>query len=282
MRQALLKFFGWSRLALFCFVLAYSHASAQCISGLSSHAQPPMQFEIQQGPCVLSISCKRWIYAYGAIEADSPARLQAVLDTLGDERILVALNSAGGDYRAAVEMGRMLRERVLPATVASSTLCLKGHACSPPALKAFDAECDFACVLVLLGSTTRTMPSDLKFYLPRVADTEYLPLDTIKTLLSEDKNTIIPLVDDYLTPKALDVDVKRAILGTGSGGQRFLYARQALSSRIITGFNSGSQSKQVSPPTVAPSVAVLSEQVSIIRIAGLAPANEPPMNFVLF
>lgn len=67
-------------------------------------------------------TCPEWIYAAGSIEPYSPTALRKVLKALGAKRLPVVLASNGGDRRAAVEIGRILRKRKLSVAIGTANM----------------------------------------------------------------------------------------------------------------------------------------------------------------
>ncbi len=291
MRSIQAKFFYGILVFLFC--LAPSAASAEeFIAGVSNYFQEPMEFAIQHGRRKLIIPCNRWIYANGRITPGSPVRLRALLDKIGDERILIALNSSGGDYEAAIQMGRIIRDHVLPVTIASSQTCEPGARCKPPELSGDYASCDYACVFVLLGGSTRTASDGRDMILPRLTDPDPLPEHTIKDVRDGDAGELVAIVDRYLTPSSLSPDLKYTILNTPNDGWHYVDAQQALSGRLVTGYNTIAERKPVPEPKPASAPAVAApailpvlgppNDVRAVHISGAASTDQPPMDFVLF
>lgn len=68
-------------------------------------------------------NCPEWIAADGTIARSSPDRFRAALSAAGGHKVLVVLNSRGGDLQAAVDIGSMIREAGLTTVIAK-------HACS--------------------------------------------------------------------------------------------------------------------------------------------------------
>ncbi|WP_292601154.1 hypothetical protein [Mesorhizobium sp.] len=78
-----------------------------------------MRFVLVRGRSFLcDPNCPEWISAEGTISARTPDRLRQLLDTIGDRRLPVVINSPGGDVLGAVAAGRLIRERKLDVAVA--------------------------------------------------------------------------------------------------------------------------------------------------------------------
>jgi hypothetical protein len=120
-------------------------------------------------------NCAEWIAAEGTIYWDSFKRMIAALDRLGGRSLPVFLNVRGrSDLRAAVSLGKILRERGIEVGVGQTLVepCSKLSAADCAALKRAGEPlnasqsaveiCDIACVLVLAGGVRRTMPEATK------------------------------------------------------------------------------------------------------------------------
>lgn len=127
--------------------------------------------------------CPEWIAADGIITRDTPAAFKAILAEMADAKLPVFLNSTGGDFDAALDIGRMIRARGLDTAVGVSKYqgCAQGDAaCSKqnPASKTFSGllyrwgTCDHACLFVLAGgmrrypifSSSNILPSPANLY----------------------------------------------------------------------------------------------------------------------
>ena len=63
--------------------------------------------------CRADGNCPSWISAEGQIMADSPAKLQKMLKRLGGKKLPIVVSSPGGDVKAAMQMGLMIRKQKL-------------------------------------------------------------------------------------------------------------------------------------------------------------------------
>lgn len=126
----------------------------------------PMDFLLMyHGNC--QEECTQWISADGDITPDTPARLEAVLKTLGGRKLPVVLQSNGGDMDAAFAMGRMIRAAGLETSIGRTQLpncpeldprCEASIAKSGPSegeVFAGRAYCLSTCTLVLMSGTPR-------------------------------------------------------------------------------------------------------------------------------
>jgi hypothetical protein len=112
-------------------------------------------------------NCPEWISAEGRITPATPAKLRRVLKAMGKRQLPVLIQSPGGDVEAALEMGRLIKERQLDVAVAATEFdgCAPAEKnCAPPksahgeyrgAASSLGAYCASACPLVLAGGQTR-------------------------------------------------------------------------------------------------------------------------------
>ncbi|MDU0365218.1 hypothetical protein RWK44_33150 [Rhizobium sp. 25PS6] len=126
----------------------------------------PMDFLLMSnGNC--REECTQWISADGDITPDTPARLKAMLTTLGERKLPIVLQSNGGDMDAAFVMGRMIRAAGLETSIGRTQLpncpkldprCKASIAKSGPTegeVFAGRAYCLSSCTLVLMSGTPR-------------------------------------------------------------------------------------------------------------------------------
>jgi hypothetical protein len=130
----------------------------------------PMEFFVAKGATnACGASCDSWIAAEGLIDDGAAARLQRVLESLGDRKLPIFFYSPGGDTAQGLAIGRMLRKRGLSAGVAVTVPagCMQAHdveECSalmrqpqPPAdsLLVDGDACSSACAYAILGAVKR-------------------------------------------------------------------------------------------------------------------------------
>lgn len=137
-----------------------------CAAVLTTAAARPMSIAVvrAQGGC--EPRCPEWISADGMITAGSPRQFKAVLSAIGDRKLPVLLNSHGGDLKAALEIGRMIRAGELVTAIASTRFLScegAGGNCDPRASLntpiAGQMEqtglCDRECIYLLAGGVRR-------------------------------------------------------------------------------------------------------------------------------
>jgi hypothetical protein len=128
----------------------------------------PMRFELrQQNADTCGDRCPAWIFASGAITADSARDFQQFMQSLpGHGRDLrdatVALDSDGGSVHGAIELGRVIRKFALATTVGRAAGAdgddgkVKMGASS--IVMSPGADCESMCAFVLLGGVQRMVP----------------------------------------------------------------------------------------------------------------------------
>ncbi|WP_352957227.1 hypothetical protein [Mesorhizobium sp. M1156] len=94
-------------------------APTQPVEAAPGNGAPEMRFVVVRGSNPLcNPNCPEWISAEGAITADTPEKLRQLLDSVGDRRLPIVINSPGGDVLGALAAGRLIRERKLDVAVA--------------------------------------------------------------------------------------------------------------------------------------------------------------------
>jgi hypothetical protein len=110
--------------------------------------------------------CPEWIAAEGVIMPDTPKLFRELMADLGGKKLPVFLNSPNGDFDAALEIGRMIREQGLTTAVGMTdfTGCKPGERACPrdkvpgqPVTGKFGrpGSCGHECLLILAGGKKR-------------------------------------------------------------------------------------------------------------------------------
>lgn len=108
--------------------------------------------------------CPEWISAEGIIDPQSPARLQSVLNRLGQLKLPIVLHSADGDLGAAMALGRVIRANEIDVAVGRTKYaackgeqddCSRAGRVNLGLVEAIGATCSSACPLVLAGGARR-------------------------------------------------------------------------------------------------------------------------------
>lgn len=138
----------WLASVLF-FIFIYSNEA-------TGEIEPPMRFELvgNGGNCA---GCE-WIRAEGRITPKTPAQFRLYLAREGDAPFLLRFDSKGGDIKAAIELGRIIRSRDYLVTEVAKTQTLSDtgwHSTSP-------GTCIDACVLAFLGGAKRIVGRDVR------------------------------------------------------------------------------------------------------------------------
>ena len=113
--------------------------------------------------------CAEWISAQGRITAGTPGEFRRALKKLGARQLPVFIHSGGGLVPAALEIGRMLRERKIDIHVAGTFLesCVPGDRTCVARSKSdaplgepasLNAQCASACSFILAAGTQRLVP----------------------------------------------------------------------------------------------------------------------------
>jgi len=146
------------------------------VGGVASPEAAMIFYAAHGGEDACGNNCSDWIAAEGIVQWDSFKRLFAALDRFGERKMPVVINTWGtGDIKAAMSLGRIMRERKLDAGAGTTVVagCAKASDADCFALKRGGApldakldtgfvECDLICVLVLAGGVHRTLPADAK------------------------------------------------------------------------------------------------------------------------
>ncbi|MGN8019785.1 hypothetical protein ACTJJ7_03625 [Phyllobacterium sp. 22229] len=147
---------------VFC-VFLLSNAFAQ-----ADDPQKLMQFAIvREDSHQCEPICPEWIYAYGSIGTTTPKEFEKVISQMGDRRLPIIIESPGGDMKAGLEMGRLVRKNGLDIAVGRVQFkaCRpEDQTCKPiytnPTAYAGSAVpdyayCSSACVFVVAGGLKR-------------------------------------------------------------------------------------------------------------------------------
>jgi len=102
--------------------------------------------------------CASYILAQGVLTSDSPAKLQKLLNSITWQAD-VHFDSPGGDLAAALEVGRIIRKKMLTTHVAGNYEAMNDPAdvFSESRTVVSEAQCYSACVYAFLGGSTRVL-----------------------------------------------------------------------------------------------------------------------------
>jgi hypothetical protein len=145
------------------------------VGGVTSPEGAMIFYAAHGGEDACGNNCSDWIAAEGNVEWDTFKRLFAFLDRLGARKMLVLNVKDAGDLKAAMSLGKIIRERKLDASAGTTVVagCAKltdadcfalkrGGAPLDARLDTSSVECDLVCVVVLAGGVHRTLPADAK------------------------------------------------------------------------------------------------------------------------
>ncbi len=133
-------------------------------------ADPDMNFIIVRSDAnSCEPNCPEWITAQGKITAGTADKLSRLLANPTNRKLPILLNSYGGDIRAALTMGRMIRRYQMTTTIGRThfSFCdpFTDNTCRPSVSNKayrgtpwqYGAKCMSACPLVLLGGVVRIL-----------------------------------------------------------------------------------------------------------------------------
>jgi hypothetical protein len=161
--------------ALFATCARAQDAARPPVGGVASPEDAMIFYAAHGGEEACGNNCSDWIAAEGKVEWDTFKRLFAFLDRFGARKMLVLNVKDGGDLKAAMSLGKIVRERKLDTGAGTTTVagCAKltdadcfalkrGGAPLDARLDISSVECDLVCVVVLAGGVHRTLPADAK------------------------------------------------------------------------------------------------------------------------
>jgi hypothetical protein len=155
--------------------------------------------------------CPEWIAARGVITRDTPKQLRALLKRAGERKLPVVLDSPGGDFDAAIELGRLIRARGLDTAVAEPAPeacpatdpgCGKpGSAVPAPGRLYWFGECSHECLLVLGAGARRFTDRVNGAVFPHPA-----------SFVSNGKAAPMTTLDPYFREMSLDPDLLKSAM----------------------------------------------------------------------
>lgn len=127
----------------------------------------PMQFMIVRNDQLCSRYCPHWIFAYGRIVEETPARLREILARRDALTMPIVVSSTGGELKPAMEVAEMIRWLGLKVAIgltrvsgcSSATDCKGGDAVYRGSASAHNGHCFGACTLLLAAGEERYMGS---------------------------------------------------------------------------------------------------------------------------
>lgn len=234
-------------------------------------------------------SCAEWIAAQGRIDAGTPAQFKKVLKKLGDRRLPVLIDSAGGGVDPGLAVGRLMRARGLDVVVAKTefTPCAANDAACRKAKsngvltgspKAFPSKCASSCVFVLAGGKRRLMSQRtfvgvhqftslqsqvLRTYRIETRQAWGVPVKTRKILISEKllatkmvqtsaHDEVYETVRKYFAEMGVGEDIMRLLMAAPNNGIHWLTRAELQATNMVTGWLDAEQliTGVVEPETV--------------------------------
>ena len=227
----------------------------------------PMRFlRVRSGGSACRTDCPEWISAEGKIVMGTADALARVIAALGDRRLPIFINSAGGSVQDAMAMGRLIRAKRLAVVVARTAIApcaASARECGEArgSAESWGAYCASACTLVLAGGVERYV-SPLSFVgvhqltelvsktqVKRLYSVRYfvlagLKLELSRTLVGERRSTATTKrtadrsVDDsvglYLAEMGVLDPVMKLTLATPARDVHWLTAEELETSRLAT------------------------------------------------
>jgi len=227
----------------------------------------PMRFiRVRGGGPACQTDCPEWISAEGKIVMGTADALARVIAALGDRRLPIFINSAGGSVQDAMAMGRLIRARRLAVVVAHTEIApcpASARDCGEArgSAESWGAYCASACALALAGGVERYVsPLSLvgvhqltelvsKTQVKRLYSVRYfvlagLKLELSRTLVGERRSTATTRraanrsVDDsvglYLAEMGVLDPVMKLMLATPARDVHWLTAEELQASRLAT------------------------------------------------
>lgn len=153
----------------FIFLLLVSFKLLSGVAAAEQKREPPMTVVIVRDSAAdCEPLCPQWISAEGEITNATPALFRKAIQNAGKADLPVLIQSGGGDVRAAIAIGRMIRKRGLDVGVGWTNfrdICKPSQSCKlPPENNGIyhgisyhtEAYCSSACPLILAGGVKRT------------------------------------------------------------------------------------------------------------------------------
>ncbi len=247
--------------------VAARHGEAAPAPQAAPISQAPMRFvRVRSDGSACQPDCPEWISAEGKIVIGTADALARVVAAVGDRRLPILINSAGGSVQDAIAMGRLIRARRLAVVVAHTAIApcaasVRNCGEARGSAMSFGAYCASACTLVLAGGIERYV-SPLSFVgvhqmtelvtkteVKRSYAVRYLVLAGVKLelsrkLVAERRSTATTRkaadrgVDDsvgrYLQEMGVLDPVMKLMLTTPAKDVRWLTAEELATSRLAT------------------------------------------------
>jgi hypothetical protein len=220
------------------------------LAGIKDINKHPLIFYVAKGPAgACGEGCDSWIAAEGNFDLAAAGRLRAVLKRLGDRKLPIYFQSAGGLVGSSYEIGRILRQRKMTAGVARTVPqgCTAGQpdddACRrlketahdvPADLRENGALCASACVYAFIGATARLVPpgATLGVHSPR----SFIRFPNGRLVLgtADSDRKAIARSKQYVTSMGIDAGLMEAVTSVSFEQRRILTREEIARFKIDT------------------------------------------------
>ncbi|BCG87220.1 hypothetical protein MesoLj113c_33300 [Mesorhizobium sp. 113-3-9] len=242
-------------LSAFCVSIAASLISLVAMASAAEKQQSPdewpMNFTlVRNGDCTQT--CVQWISAEGAITGDTDRRFKKFLKRLKGKKLPVVFQSPGGDVRAALAVGRMIRTAGLETAVGRTKLngcptlvprCpeqIVENGWSQGEVHSGGAYCFSACPLAFMGGKVRAAAANARIGLHQITVNGYRgseqtgrrDLDAISTQSDPELKQVL---SSYLEDMGVSSHDVFAMMGLATPyGLYNVQSAEALKSGVIT------------------------------------------------
>lgn len=272
---------------LLCILLGLAGFAA-LMSAAPAVAKEPPSLELESMKVIIARSaaegcepnCPEWIAAQGAIDAQTLRAFKRVLSGLGNRKLPILVDSAGGSVDDALAIGRLIRAKGLDVVVAKTVpkvcgrtdaVCKKFkqrdiHLALP---QTTSSKCASSCAFILAAGTQRYAGAPSRVGLHQISTfnirtkilriyrvtTRYLrgvPVESQKSLVSETKvgetrqatptpESVYQKIRVYFAEMGIGDDVMPILLSTPNTKIRWLRDSELMSTRLATAFVTGEQ-----------------------------------------
>jgi hypothetical protein len=179
--------------------------------------------------------CNEWIAAEGKIDAGAAQRLRRLLTKLGSRRPPIYFNSPGGSIVGSLELGRLIRDRKLTASVAHTIprscerdksfekSCEAQKRSGQELESEFDLDatmCNSACVYAVAGGAVRPIPPWVKLGIHDLGFDPDSPPP--RALIAEARRVAHGRIQQYLRDMGMDDALFEAAAAVPFESLRFL------------------------------------------------------------
>ena len=215
--------------------------------------------------------CPEWIAAQGDIEYATISKFRLALKAMGDRKLPVLIDSAGGSVESAFEIGRMIRAKGLDVAVARTSFAPCADA--DDACRAIKAsivkspldgrsKCASSCVFILAAGAHRYVgPQSLvgvhriTTYQKRLREQKTPasaePKLSEVTVVVDTKDIVYDNIRAYFTEMGIGERVTSLLMATPAASIRLLSRPELRDTHLITGQADGRQLVALGSPAAA-------------------------------